>query len=105
MPSDQPIATRRFENCDGTVTLDIHAPTPHDNVGFDCRFVVRWPDGRTKEATAGGVDSMQALLLAVSAGWARMLYPKIGQRDETLTFLGNPDLDLRLLSPPDANDG
>lgn len=103
MPSEEPIATRTFENRDGPVVMEIFAPTPHVDAGFDCRFRVRWPDGRTKEAAAGGVDSMQALLLAVSGAWVRMLFPKIAQRDGTLTFLGKPDLDLRLISPPEPD--
>ena len=103
MPSEEPIATRRFENRDGPVIMEIFAPARHGNVGFDCHFRIRWADGKIKEASAGGEDSMQALLLAVSGAWVRMLYPKIGQRDGTLTFLGNADLDLRLIPPPEAD--
>jgi hypothetical protein len=100
MSSEQPIATREFENRDGPVLMEIYAPTPHGEVGFDCRFIIRWANGKVAEVTAGGADSMQALLLAISAAWVKMLYPKVGQRDESLTFLGHRDLDLSLVEPP-----
>lgn len=78
--------------------MEIYRPTPRGDVSFDCRFVIRWANGTTKELTAGGADGMQALLLAISAAWVRMLYPKIGQRDESLRYLGSTDLDLKI--PP-----
>jgi hypothetical protein len=101
-PFDGPIATREFENRDGPVVMEIYQPVANAHGGFDCRFLVRWADGREKGASAGGVDSMQALLMAISGAWVRMLYPNIGQRDESLTFLGNCEMDLRLVGPPEA---
>ena len=98
MPSDAPIAIREFENRDGAVVLEIYAPSPRDGRGFNCRFVIRWANGKTKDRTASGIDSMQALLQAISAAWVTMLYPKIGERDDSLTFLGKPDLGIGLIS-------
>ena len=99
MRSDEPIATREFESRDGPVVMEIFAPVVNPGGGYKCRFLVRWSDGREKEASAGGADSMQALLLAISGGWVTMLYPKIGKRDESLRFLGHEDLDIKLFEP------
>ena len=40
-------------------------PEPHPEGGWDCRIELTWPGGRVQKTHAGGVDSTQALLLAL----------------------------------------
>lgn len=40
-------------------------PEPHPEGDWHCRIELTWPDGRVQKTYAGGVDSTQALLLAL----------------------------------------
>lgn len=61
------IATRtlRLRRADGDVEIPVrvYAPEQTDRT-WGCRYEIAWPD-RTKAVTALGVDSMQALILAL----------------------------------------
>lgn len=40
-------------------------PEPHPEGDWDCRIELTWPGGRVQQTHAGGVDSAQALILAL----------------------------------------
>ena len=48
-------------------------PTLHPQGGWDCQVELAWPDGHVQKAYAGGVDSAQALVLALETVHARIL--------------------------------
>jgi hypothetical protein len=48
-------------------------PEPHPEGSWDCRIELTWPGGRVQKTHAGGVDSTQALLLAVDKVLALIL--------------------------------
>lgn len=61
------IATRvlKLEGANGDVAIPIRvfAPEREDNA-WSCRYQIDWPEG-TQDMTAGGADSMQALVIAL----------------------------------------
>lgn len=46
------------------ISIRIFVPEPSVNNSWSCRYEVDWPEG-TRAAEAGGVDSAQALFLAM----------------------------------------
>ena len=48
-------------------------PTPHPQGGWDCQVELAWPDGRVQKVYSGGVDSAQALVLALETVHSRIL--------------------------------
>jgi len=48
-------------------------PTPHPQGGWDCQVKLVWPGGRVQKAYSGGVDSAQALVLALETVHSRIL--------------------------------
>jgi hypothetical protein len=48
-------------------------PTPHPQGSWDCRVELVWPDGRLQRVQSGGVDSAQALVLALESVHVRIL--------------------------------
>ena len=104
MPSDLPIASRQFRNRDGAVSLEIYAPQQVSPSESSCRIVIRWPDGKIKDRCFSGVDSMQALLMAISLARVMLRYPKVAKRDDSIRFLDNGDLGMDLLPSADEAD-
>jgi hypothetical protein len=68
-------------------------PEAHPEGGWDCRIELTWPDGRVQNTHAGGVDSTQALLLAVDKVMTLIL-----TRDEAIYWFEEHD-DLGLSHP------
>lgn len=62
------VATRtlnlRQGNVDGEIAIRIFAPKQRDPRAWSCRYEIDWPEGR-KAMDAWGVDSIQALLVAL----------------------------------------
>jgi hypothetical protein len=68
-------------------------PEPHSEGGWECRRQITWPDGRTSNRRTGGVDSTQALMLALSSVGADLL----ASDDPVYWFDPNDDLGLPML--------
>lgn len=91
------IARRLFDCGDNNVILEIGAPYPMDGDGPDhwCPYRLNGlGDGKVRRA--GGVDSMQALYLAMQAASAD-LYAANAGRDDKITWLGQRNLGLPFL--------
>jgi hypothetical protein len=83
---------RTFElGSDRTVTLRIFRPVPHRG-DFRCDIRIQWPD-RERATQAYGVDSLQALYLALQKAHI-VLAASAEQMGGGLTWLGDEDLDL-----------
>jgi hypothetical protein len=90
----EPIASRSFDSELGPVDVRVFAPEP-DGQDFRCEYeIIR--NGKRLRRYAMGVDSMQALLLAISGARTSLLYPEPGQLDESLRFLDGSDLGLQV---------
>ena len=72
------VLSRRFERDDGFVHLSLEQPQPWPKPEYDadpndppwrCFYSLRFPDDEVKRRYAVGIDSMQALLLALEAAW------------------------------------
>lgn len=63
-----PVATRELKIRNGAadvaVPISIFAPEPSGHGDWLCRFEIGWP-GKTRVMNVGGIDAMQALLLAM----------------------------------------
>lgn len=68
-------------------------PEPHPEGGWDCRIELTWPGGRVQNTHAGGVDSTQALLLALDKVMTLIL-----THDESIYWFEEHD-DLGLSQP------
>ncbi|WP_108046364.1 hypothetical protein [Bosea sp. 124] len=99
MESSAVIASRTFElGRSGHVEVSFFAPVPDGN-DWRCDYRIEWPD-RTRSYRAFGIDSVQALLLAMKAVQAELTYAP-ETLNEGLTWLGDADLDLPK-SPPEG---
>ena len=85
-----PFIEREFEFQGGPLPVRLYAPTatPHDD--FECHWEILWPQ-RAQRARAIGIDSMQALLLALVAVRAELMENPAYQAGK-LTYLGGNDL-------------
>lgn len=99
MPATTPFIHREFELHGRPLPVHLHAPaaTPHGD--FECRWEILWPQG-ARSAHAVGMDSMQALLLALVAVRAELIASPAYQ-DGKLTYLGGADLGF----PPASGKG
>ncbi len=99
MPSDrEPIATRTFNNADGEVELKVYSPKQDPDGDYRCEFFIQWANGKTKRMSILGVDSMQSLLLAISAARVNLQIPgEVGVFDKTIEFCGMKNLGLEIL--------
>jgi len=91
------IARRMFDCGENNVLLEIGAPYPIDK-GPDCWCPYRISGlGSGKVKRIGGVDSMQALYLAMQMA-ATDLYASDAAREQILTWLGQRNLGLPTLN-------
>jgi hypothetical protein len=63
-----------------------------DGLSFRCRFEIYWPEG-VRSKSMGGVDEVQALLLAMSIAHTDLLSARENDGREVL-YLDQRDLDL-----------
>lgn len=101
------IAGRTFDRDDGPVVVSFHHPAPYPDPSHDsdptdppwrCFYTIEFPDGETKRDYAVGIDSMQALLLAIGGAEHRLRYVANGTPDlrPPVSWLGENDLGLRV---------
>ena len=69
-------------------------PEPHPKGDWDCRVEIIWPDGRVQKTHGCGVDSAQALILALDTVVTRLLHS-----DESIYWFDEHD-DLGLPHKP-----
>ena len=63
--TEDPIATRTYRlGADHKVKVEIYRPVEIDEVHWQCNYTIHWPDQK-KDWCAAGIDSMQALILAI----------------------------------------
>jgi hypothetical protein len=93
---------RRFELGEASeVVIRLSLPVRCD-ADFRCDYEIAWPD-RTRVFNAFGIDSVQALILALRMVHAELLYSPEG-REGQIRWLGSDDLGLPLPdSPPSAD--
>ncbi|WNJ90828.1 DUF6968 family protein [Bosea sp. 685] len=97
MDAPAAIAKRTFElSQSGRVEVSFFAPMADGN-DWRCEYRIEWPD-RTRSHRAFGVDSVQALLLAMKNVQAELTNAP-ETLAEGLTWLGNVDLDLPSVRP------
>ncbi|KPF80122.1 hypothetical protein IP88_01090 [alpha proteobacterium AAP81b] len=108
--SDEPFVERTFESGDGQVVIRFLRPALAPGGEFQCRWSIAWPD-RVRERYSCGLDSIQALLLAMKTVHSELLESDL-YRSGKLTYVGQYDLDLppswgdgQLYVPPERNDG
>lgn len=106
-PMTEVIARREYEitrpegQASCVVSIGTPAPIPDDpQCNWYCPWQIVSPDW-SREFYAGGVDSLQALLLAISI--VRVHLQSDSSRSETLTWLGEESLGLDLLPDPPAD--
>jgi Domain of unknown function (DUF6968) len=84
METNMVVATRvlKLETSDGDIEIPIRLFAPEQNGdAWTCRYEIDWPEG-TQSMEAGGVDSMQALVIAtkmIGAGLYSSAYHKSGK--------------------------
>ncbi|MGQ3284354.1 DUF6968 family protein [Bosea sp. (in: a-proteobacteria)] len=101
MDLPEPIASRTFElGRSGIVTASFFAPFP-DRTDWCCAYRIDWPS-RAQDGKAFGVDSVQALFLAM-----KMVCAELANAPETisegLTWLGMSDLGMPGVEPPSTS--
>lgn len=101
---DVAFVTRSFEREDGEVILLVHKPLPWvpkddtnpDDPAFRCAYTICFPDGEIARGSAVGIDSMQALLLALAGAQGPMRYKNRGEPRPAPRWLGEDDLGLQV---------
>lgn len=86
-----PFVERAFTVDGHDVSCRFFRPEP-DGLAFRCRFEIGWPEG-IKTKSMGGVDEVQALLLAMSIAHTDLLSARENDGREVL-YLDQRDLDL-----------
>lgn len=83
---------RQFENGSDFVACRFFQPTLQPGGEYECRWSINWGDvDRNRRAL--GIDSVQALLLAMRVAHTELLESE-AYKHGTLTYLGERDLDL-----------
>jgi len=94
---DDIVLTRIFEGPEGPVVLEVNTPRPFDSADpkgdHYCAFRISAPADVSYEGASGGVDAVQALLLALANS-----HEELRRRCRGLTFLGGPDLGLPVVT-------
>ena len=86
-----PFVERSFTVGGHDVSCRFFRPEP-DGLSFRCSFEIAWPEG-AKTKSMGGVDEVQALLLAMGIAHTDLLSARENHGREVL-FLDQPNLDL-----------
>jgi hypothetical protein len=101
--SDEIIAHRKFalgEDRSSTVEVFLFRPVPDDK-DFRCEYEIRKGDNTIRRSYALGVDTLQALTLALEKLGADILFSKSGQ--EKALFWNEQNADLGLILPKRAD--
>jgi len=97
----KPIITRDFDSARGLVEVLVFEPEPcpdpehdadPDDPRWRCKFTINYPDETSTKQSSVGIDSTQALLLALSAVKA-----ELKESEHGINWLGNVDLGLTIL--------
>lgn len=108
-PSDAEaiVVSRTFERDDGEVRLSLYKPLPYPAPEIDadpadppwrCNYHIDFPDGEITQSYSVGIDSMQALLLAISGAQHRLRYVgnRTPERRAAVRWLGSDDLGMSI---------
>jgi len=102
---DDIVLTRTFDSPEGPVVLEVNTPRPFVAADpaddYYCTFRISAPAGVSYEGGGGGVDAVQALLLALTKS-----HEELQRLCPDLTFLGDPNLGLPVVTvrPDNAID-
>jgi len=83
------------------VLVQWHRPVQDDNA-FRCDYIIIWPD-RRRSSQGFGVDSVQALIMAMQKAHVELLASNEG-RAGCLLWLGSRNLDLPLMGSVTPDD-
>lgn len=89
---EEPCVDRRFELDGGELVVSFYRPEKVPGSDFKCRWTIGWPGG-AKGHYAYGVDSIQALMLAMRSVHIELVESE-AYKSGKLTLFGQADLDL-----------
>ncbi|EOM74212.1 hypothetical protein DW322_21630 (plasmid) [Rhodococcus rhodnii] len=95
--ADDIVMARTFDSPNGQVVLEVNTPRPFDAAApegdYCCTFRISGNMDAPYDGFGGGVDAVQALLLALA-----MAHEELRQTSPELTFLGETNLGLPVLN-------